>query len=144
MLPSLIVGEEDQAGLARIVRDVGLAEELAQDALVVELNRAVALAMAFGPAAGLDLIDTLALEPSLKAYHLLPSARGDFLFKLGRFIEAQPEFERAASLTQNASERNLLIERARVRRWLSSIRATVTKAERFALCTQSMSIVELR
>src|SRR2546425_4138986 len=69
---------------------------------IVELNRAVALAMAFGPAAGLELIDTLASEPSLKAYHLLPSVRGDFLFKLGRFAEAQAEFERAASLTRNA------------------------------------------
>jgi len=80
---------------------------------IVELNRAVALAMAFGPAAGLELIDTLASEPSLKAYHLLPSVRGDFLFKLGRFAEAQPEFERAASLTRNARERELLLDRAR-------------------------------
>ena len=79
---------------------------------VVELNRAVALAMAFGPAAGLELVDTLALEPSLKTYHLLPSVRGDFLFKLGRFPEAQAEFERAASLTQNARERELLLDRA--------------------------------
>ncbi len=80
---------------------------------IVELNRAVALAMAFGPAAGLELIDTLASEPSLKAYHLLPSVRGDFLFKLGRFAEAQTEFERAASLTRNTRERELLLDRAR-------------------------------
>src|SRR5207247_5758094 len=80
---------------------------------VIELNRAVAVAMAFGPIAGLELIDTVASEPSLKAYHLLPSVRGDFLFKLGRFHEAQTEFERAASLTRNARERNLLLERAR-------------------------------
>ena len=80
---------------------------------IVELNRAVALAMAFGPAAGLELIDTLASEPSLKAYHLLPSVRGDFLFKLGRFAEAQAEFERAASLTRNIRERELLLDRAR-------------------------------
>jgi RNA polymerase sigma factor (sigma-70 family) len=80
---------------------------------IVELNRAVALAMAFGPAAGLELIDTLASEPSLKAYHLLPSVRGDFLFKLGRFAEAQAEFERAATMTQNARERELLLDRAR-------------------------------
>ena len=80
---------------------------------IVELNRAVALAMAFGPAAGLDLIDKIASEPSLKAYHLLPSVRGDFLFKLGRFAEAQTEFERAASLTRNARERALLLDRAR-------------------------------
>ncbi len=65
---------------------------------VVELNRAVAVAMAFGPAAGLELIDTLTSEPSLKTYHLLPSVRGDFLFKLGRFTEARAEFERAATL----------------------------------------------
>jgi RNA polymerase sigma factor (sigma-70 family) len=80
---------------------------------IVELNRAVALAMAFGPAAGLELTDTLASEPSLKAYHLLPSVRGDFLFKLGRFAEAQTEFERASSLTRNARERELLLVRAR-------------------------------
>ncbi len=80
---------------------------------IVELNRAVALAMAFGPAAGLELIDTLASEPSLKAYHLLPSVRGDFLFKLGRFAEAQAEFQRAASLTRNARERELLLDRVR-------------------------------
>src|SRR5213082_1022926 len=79
---------------------------------VVELNRAVAVAMAFGPAAGLELIDKLTSEPSLKAYHLLPSVRGDFLFKLGRFTEAQAEFERAATLTQNARERELLLNRA--------------------------------
>jgi predicted RNA polymerase sigma factor len=80
---------------------------------IVELNRAVALAMASGPAAGLELIDTLASEPSLKTYHLLPSVRGDFLFKLGRFAEAQAEFEHAASLTRNARERELLLDRAR-------------------------------
>jgi predicted RNA polymerase sigma factor len=80
---------------------------------IVELNRGVAVSMAFGPAAGLELIDRLASEPSLKGYHLLPSVRGDFLFKLGRFAEAQAEFERAATLTQNARERELLIDRAR-------------------------------
>jgi RNA polymerase sigma factor (sigma-70 family) len=80
---------------------------------IVELNRAVALAMAFGPAAGLELIDKIGSEPSLKTYHLLPSVRGDFLFKLGRFAEAQGEFERAASLTRNARERALLLDRAR-------------------------------
>jgi len=79
---------------------------------IVELNRAVALAMAFGPASGLELIDSLASEPSLKAYHLLPSVRGDFLFKLGRFKEAQSEFERAAALTRNARERAFLLDRA--------------------------------
>jgi RNA polymerase sigma factor (sigma-70 family) len=79
---------------------------------VVELNRAVAVAMAFGPAAGLELVDTLASEPSLKSYHLLPSVRGDFLFKLGRFTEAQAEFQRAATLTLNAREREFLLNRA--------------------------------
>ena len=79
---------------------------------VVELNRAVALAMAFGPQAGLELIDTLMAEPSLENYHLLPSVRGDLLAKLGRFDEARPEFERAASLIRNARERELLRQRA--------------------------------
>jgi predicted RNA polymerase sigma factor len=79
---------------------------------VVELNRAVAVAMAFGPAAGLELVDGLALEPCLNSYHLLPSVRGDLLFKLGRFGEAQTEFERAAALTRNARERELLLNRA--------------------------------
>ena len=79
---------------------------------VVELNRAVAVGMAFGPAAGLELVDWLTSEPSLKAYHLLPAVRGDLLDKLGRFEEARVEFERAASLTQNARERTLLLERA--------------------------------
>jgi predicted RNA polymerase sigma factor len=79
---------------------------------VVELNRAVALAMAFGPAAGLELVDALTSEPSLKAYHLLPSVRGDLLAKLGRVDEARVEFERAASLTRNARERALLLNRA--------------------------------
>ncbi|MET0396033.1 MAG: RNA polymerase sigma factor [Longimicrobiaceae bacterium] len=79
---------------------------------VVEVNRAVALAMAFGPAAGLELADELVAEPSLKGYHLLPSVRGDLLFKLGRLHEARAEFERAASLTQNARERRLLLDRA--------------------------------
>jgi RNA polymerase sigma-70 factor, ECF subfamily len=79
---------------------------------VVELNRAVAVAMARGPAAGLALTDALMGEPSLRSYHLLPSVRGDFLFKLGRLDEARAEFERAATLTQNARERRLLLERA--------------------------------
>ena len=79
---------------------------------VVELNRAVAVGMAFGPAAGLELVDALASEPVLKTYHLLPAVRGDLLGKLGRVDEARAEFERAASLTRNARERALLIERA--------------------------------
>jgi RNA polymerase sigma factor (sigma-70 family) len=79
---------------------------------VVELNRAVALAMAFGPAVGLELLDTLTDEPSLKTYHLLPSVRGDLLAKLARHEEARAEFERAASLTRNARERAFLLERA--------------------------------
>jgi len=79
---------------------------------VVELNRAVAYGMAFGPAAGLELADALVSEPSLKSYHLLPSVRGDLLAKLGRSDEARSEFERAAALTRNARERDLLLERA--------------------------------
>ena len=80
---------------------------------VVELNRAVAVAMAFGPAAGLELVDTLTEEASLRRYHLLPSVRGDLLAKLGRLEEARAELERAASLTRNTRERELLLERAR-------------------------------
>jgi len=79
---------------------------------IVELNRAVAVSMAFGAAAGLALVDRLTGEPSLKGYHLLPSVRGDLLMKLGRFEEARVELERAAALTRNARERELLLERA--------------------------------
>ncbi len=79
---------------------------------VVELNRAVALAMAFGPAAGLALVDTLVDEPALRGYHLVPSVRGDLLAKLGRTEEARGEFERAASLARNARERAFLLDRA--------------------------------
>jgi RNA polymerase sigma-70 factor, ECF subfamily len=79
---------------------------------VVELNRAVALAMAFGPAAGLELVDALTAEPTLQGYHLLPSVRGDLLAKLGRWDEARGEFERAAALTRNSRERTMLLERA--------------------------------
>jgi RNA polymerase sigma factor (sigma-70 family) len=79
---------------------------------IVELNRAVAVCMAFGPAAGLAIVDALMTEPLLKGYHLLPSVRGDFLFKLGRFAEAEQELKKAASLTRNARERALLQERA--------------------------------
>jgi RNA polymerase sigma factor (sigma-70 family) len=79
---------------------------------VVELNRAVAVAMAFGPEAGLEIADRLTGERALSSYHLLPSVRGDLLFKLGRKEEARAEFERAASLTRNARERTLLMERA--------------------------------
>jgi predicted RNA polymerase sigma factor len=78
----------------------------------VELNRAVALGMAFGPAAGLEIVDALTSEPALAGYHLLPSVRGDLLAKLGRFDEARAELERAASLTRNSRERDLLLERA--------------------------------
>jgi len=95
-------------------RIVALYDALAQllPSPVVELNRAVALAMAFGPAAGLEVVDVLRSEPSLEGYHLLPSVRGDLLAKLGRFDEARAEFERAASLTRNGRERALLLERA--------------------------------
>jgi RNA polymerase sigma-70 factor (ECF subfamily) len=96
------------------VRIAMLYETLARAAPspVVELNRAVAVSMAFGPAAGLELADALTTEPSLKTYHLLPSVRGDLLAKLGRAEEARAEFERAASLTRNARERELLLGRA--------------------------------
>ena len=79
---------------------------------IVELNRAVVLSMAFGPAAGLELVDRLAREPALQHYHLLPSVRGDLLAKLGRHVEARAEFERAAALTNNLRERELLLARA--------------------------------
>ncbi len=79
---------------------------------VVELNRAVAVAMAYGPAMGLAIVDELTSEPSLKTYHLLPTVRADFLMKLGRNAEARAELERAASLTKNAREREMLLERA--------------------------------
>ena len=96
------------------VRIAALYGELAELAPspVVELNRAVALGMAFGPAAGLELVDALTSEPALKTYHLLPSVRGDLLAKLGRAEEARGEFERAAALTQNARERAMLLDRA--------------------------------
>jgi RNA polymerase sigma factor (sigma-70 family) len=95
-------------------RIVALYDALAQllPSPVVELNRAVALGMAFGPAAGLEVVGTLTSEPSLEGYHLLPAVRGDLLVKLGRFDEARAEFERAASLTRNARERTLLLDRA--------------------------------
>jgi RNA polymerase sigma factor (sigma-70 family) len=80
---------------------------------IVELNRAVAVSMAHGPEAGLQLVDLLRHEPALREYHLLPSVRGDLLKKLGRLGEAREEFERAASITRNSRERNLLLERAR-------------------------------
>jgi RNA polymerase sigma factor (sigma-70 family) len=96
-------------------RIVELYDQLAQliPSPVIELNRAVAIGMAFGPQAGLELVDTLTSEPALANYHLLPSVRGDLLKKLGRLDEARSEFERAAALTRNAPERELLRERAR-------------------------------
>lgn len=81
---------------------------------IVELNRAVAVGMAYGPAAGLELVEALRDEPALRGYHLLPSVRADLLRKLGRRDEARAEFELAASITQNVRERNLLLERARL------------------------------
>jgi predicted RNA polymerase sigma factor len=80
---------------------------------VVELNRAVAVGMAFGPMAGLELVDELADEPSLRRYHLLPAVRGDLLARLDRHDEARAEFERAAALTRNSRERDVLLARAR-------------------------------
>ena len=102
----------DETDWKQIVALYDALAELTQSP-VVELNRAVAVAMAFGPAAGLELVDTLSKEPALRAYHLLPSVRGDLLAKLGRNEEARAEFERAASLAKNSRERELLLQRAR-------------------------------
>ena len=101
----------EQTDWATIVGLYGKLAELTPSP-IVELNRAVALAMLFGPAAGLELVDTLISEPALKTYHLLPSVRGDLLQKLGRLNEARAEFERAAVLTQNEREHKLLLDRA--------------------------------
>jgi RNA polymerase sigma-70 factor (ECF subfamily) len=102
----------EETDWARIVALYDALAELTQSP-VVELNRAVAVAMAFGPAEGLLLVDDLADEPTLSGYHLLPSVRGDLLFKLGRRAEAEKEFERAAFMTQNVREREILLGRAR-------------------------------
>jgi predicted RNA polymerase sigma factor len=103
-----VADETDWSGI------VELYGELAQlsSSPIVELNRAVAISMASGPAAGLEVVDRLNRELALKDYHLLPSVRGDLLAKLGRLTEAAKEFERAAALTRNARERDLLLERA--------------------------------
>ncbi len=102
----------EETDWARIVTLYGELAKLVPSP-VVELNRAVAVAMASGPAAGLELVDALTAEPSLQAYHLLPSVRGDLLAKIGRTDEARAEFERAAALTRNTRERELLLNRAR-------------------------------
>jgi RNA polymerase sigma factor (sigma-70 family) len=101
----------DETDWARIVGLYGALAEITPSP-IVELNRAVALGMLMGPAAGLAIVDTLTAEPALASYHLLPSVRGDFLRKLGRLDEARAEFERAAAMTGNARERALLLERA--------------------------------
>ena len=95
-------------------RIVALYDGLAQlmPSPVVELNRAVAVGMAFGPAAALELVDALGAEPALRGYHLLPTVRGDLLEKIGRTGDARAEFERAAALAGNARERAVLLERA--------------------------------
>ncbi len=102
----------DDTDWPRIVELYGVLAEV-MPSPVVELNRAVAVSMAYGPQAGLDLVDELAAEPALGGYHLLPSVRGDLLRKLGRTAEARAEFERAAALTSNERERRLSAERAR-------------------------------
>ena len=102
----------DATDWPRIVALYDALVELTQSP-VVALNRAVAVAMAFGPAAGLELVDDLADEPALRTYHLLPSVRGDLLAKLGRADEARHEFERAARMTENLRERQLLLARAK-------------------------------
>ena len=101
--------ETDWARIAELYKELG---EIAPSP-VVELNRAVAVSMAFGPEAGLELVNPLQDDPAMRSYHLLPSVRGDLLKKLGRKAEARAEFERAAAITRNARERNLLLERAR-------------------------------
>lgn len=101
----------DETDWTRIAALYGALAELVPSP-IVELNRAVAVSMAFGPGAGLELVDAIKDEPSLARYHLLPSVRGDLLFKLGRIGEARTELERAAKLTQNERERALLLERA--------------------------------
>lgn len=98
------------AGLVRMVGDVALAE--ISPSPVVDLNRAVAVSMAYGPAAGLEIVDRLIAAGELAGYHLVPSVRADLLFRLERSGEARAEFERAASLTLNESQRTLLLERA--------------------------------
>ena len=102
----------DETDWPRIVALYGVLAEV-MPSPIVELNRAVAVSMAYGPQAGLDLVDQFAAEPALQAYHLLPSVRGDLLRKLGRIDEARAEFERAAGLTSNERERQLSAERAR-------------------------------
>ena len=97
---------------ARIVALYGALSMLAPS-LIVDLNRAVAVSMASGPGAALDLLDPLLTDPQMKSYHLLPSVRGDLLARLGRHSEARIEFERAAALTRNLREQNLLVQRAR-------------------------------
>ena len=96
---------------ARIVGLYGALAKIAPSP-VIELNRAVALGMLMGPASGLEIVDALADEPTLRNYHLLPSVRADFLKKLGRLEEARAEFERAAAMTENERERKLLLDRA--------------------------------
>jgi len=102
----------EETDWARIVELYDALAQLAPSP-VVELNRAVAVSIMFGPRAGLEIVDALSREDSLASYHLLPSVRGDLLRRLGRFTEASEAFERAASLTQNARERALLLDRAR-------------------------------
>jgi len=106
----------DETDWARIVALYGELAAVAPSP-IVELNRAVAVGMASGPEAGLELIDQLAGDPVLRNYHLLPSVRGDFLFKLGRYAEAGAEFARAAAMTQNTRERELLEKRQRECAW---------------------------
>jgi RNA polymerase sigma factor (sigma-70 family) len=106
---ALVAAETDWHRIARLYAELARLVPTP----VIELNRAVAVSMAEGPQAGLDLIDALTSEPSLRGYHLLPGVRGDLLVKLGRIDEARPEFERAAALTRNAREREFLLGRAR-------------------------------
>jgi predicted RNA polymerase sigma factor len=105
---AVVAGQTDWPRIAGLYADLAAATR----SPVVELNRAVAVSMAFGPGAGLELVEVLTAEPALADYHLLPAVRGDLLFQLGRLAEARTEFERAATLTRNERERALLLERA--------------------------------
>lgn len=102
------------AGQTHWARIAALYDALAQltPSPVIELNRAVTVAMAYGPAAGLEIVDSLVTEPTLRGYHLLPSVRADFLARLNRLDDARAEYERAAALARNRQERALLLERA--------------------------------
>ncbi|HUJ07429.1 MAG TPA: RNA polymerase sigma factor [Streptosporangiaceae bacterium] len=132
----------DETDWARITELYAVLAEV-MPSPIVELNRAVAVSMALGPQAGLDLVDQVAAEPALREYHLLPSVRGDLLAKLGRHAEAQAEFRRASELTANARERELTAQRARTAAWAAS-GETVEQADQAKLQTEHRIYVLLK